>query len=251
MSSTISVSITCEDETVNLNVFVDDFCFVKFSSWLKTRFGLEECDRIIFRDQHGQGQSCKPLKHIYITDSFKSFSILIECLPSKGLFSETSKLFVEKLQKKKDKTDSTKTSSKSTENPYFLPAAFVLLAVVVYSFKFSSNNPINVWLDYYEGILIEWDILAKRGVLVDAFVSCFCWGIPYLFIRRLMNPETTNDAFSKYAKDSIFGGFAATGQAIMKHILMTSMASKAQEKYYINIKKYYVEYFYNLLLANF
>lgn len=62
-----------------------------------------------------------------------------------------------------------------------------------------------------------------EGVLVDCYVNFLCWSSTYLFVRRLLNPETSSVVFKKFSSDAFYGGLAAASTALMKPILTSAL----------------------------
>lgn len=65
------------------------------------------------------------------------------------------------------------------------------------------------------------DFLSKSDIMKSIVAGIF-WGLTYLYIRRFLNPETT-DNYMKYEKDAIYGGFASCiallGRSIVSNIM--------------------------------
>ena len=59
-----------------------------------------------------------------------------------------------------------------------------------------------------------------RALVIEGFVNFLCWSTTNLFIRRLLNPETSDGAIERFFADAIFGGIAAGAQIVMKIILL-------------------------------
>lgn len=75
-------------------------------------------------------------------------------------------------------------------------------------------------------IMLDSGIISKPGVSMDAFVAIVCWGVTYLYIRRLWNPETMDTTFQRFSADSFFGGLAAGASVILKAFLVRVLVEK-------------------------
>lgn len=75
---------------------------------------------------------------------------------------------------------------------------------------------------YIDYILIGSDVHLKATV-IDCYVNFLCWSITYLFVRRLLNPETSSVVFKKYSMDAFYGGLAAASAAFMKPIINAAL----------------------------
>lgn len=62
-----------------------------------------------------------------------------------------------------------------------------------------------------------------RAAFIDCYVNFLCWSCTYLFVRRLLNPETSKVVFEKYSADAFYGGLAAASTAFMKPILLAAL----------------------------
>ena len=67
---------------------------------------------------------------------------------------------------------------------------------------FGFETPLKLWIVVYE-----------------SFVTAFCWGVSYMFIRRGMNPDTRRNFMQKYWKDAVYGSLAGFNAAFMKQVL--------------------------------
>lgn len=107
----------------------------------------------------------------------------------------------------------------------YTPVTWILLAILIYYLKFDSNVSSQL-LDYFKQLeekLIVLGLIVKKGIILDSFVSFICWPVTYLFVRRLLNPETSKDCFKKYGVDTFYGGAAAACNVILKSVLTTCL----------------------------
>jgi hypothetical protein len=79
-------------------------------------------------------------------------------------------------------------------------------------FLFGFETPLKLWIVVYE-----------------CFVTAFCWGVSYLFIRRALNPDTRPKFLQKYWKDAVYGSLAGFNAAFMKHVLKNLIPQEAVE----------------------
>jgi len=66
-------------------------------------------------------------------------------------------------------------------------------------------------------------------VVYESFVTAFCWGLSYLFIRRGLNPDTRTRFVQKYWKDAVYGSLAGFNAAFMKQVLKNFIPQEAVE----------------------
>ncbi len=67
-------------------------------------------------------------------------------------------------------------------------------------------------------------------VVYECFVTSFCWGFSYCFIRRGLNPDTRQNFISKYWKDTVYGSLAGFNAAFMKAVLKNLIPKEAVEE---------------------
>lgn len=54
-----------------------------------------------------------------------------------------------------------------------------------------------------------------------------CWAVSYLFIRRGLNPDTSNDFMRKYWKDAMYGSLAGFFAGFLKQVLKNLIPESA------------------------
>ena len=54
-------------------------------------------------------------------------------------------------------------------------------------------------------------------VVYESCIAFSSWSLSYLFVRRLLNPETHAGALEKFPMDALFGGLANAFACYMKH----------------------------------
>lgn len=81
------------------------------------------------------------------------------------------------------------------------------------------------YLDYYiaQGHFSTSVTKQYRHTIVECLVSFLCWASTYLFVRRLLNPETNPVVFKKFSADAFYGGLAAASTAFIKPILTAAL----------------------------
>jgi hypothetical protein len=58
----IQLTVTCGKESVNVEVCPDDFQFIEFDSWLRSRFLIEAGEKVVFQSEKGLGiVMCTPI----------------------------------------------------------------------------------------------------------------------------------------------------------------------------------------------
>lgn len=67
------------------------------------------------------------------------------------------------------------------------------------------------------------------SVVYESMVTAVCWGFSYMFIRRGLNPDTSERFLQKYWKDAIYGSLAGFNAAFMKHVLKNLIPQEAIE----------------------
>lgn len=83
---------------------------------------------------------------------------------------------------------------------------------------------IRLYCSHIDQILIDFGLVGKAGVTLDAYIATVCWGFTYLYIRRLWNPETMSVAIQRFSADSFFGGLASGGAILLKAIILHFMS---------------------------
>jgi len=66
-------------------------------------------------------------------------------------------------------------------------------------------------------------------VVYECMVTSVCWGFSYMFIRRGMNPDTSQNFLQKYWKDAVYGSLAGFHAAFLKHVLKNLIPQEAIE----------------------
>eukprot|EP00980_Cylindrotheca_fusiformis_P007302 scaffold1525_cov142-Cylindrotheca_fusiformis.AAC.102 len=79
-------------------------------------------------------------------------------------------------------------------------------------FLFGFESPMKLW-----------------SVVYESLVTAVCWGFSYMFIRRGMNPDTSERFLQKYWKDAVYGSLAGFNAAFMKHVLKNLIPQEAIE----------------------
>lgn len=140
-------------------------------------------------------------------------SDVLEVIPTKEYLLNEKVIRVKVEHKDVVNSIPSKASAEWSIDPvYFFPTtAIVLAAFFHYLMKkdISTNDILSMQFDTITNLFN----MKKVGECVAALLS---WGLPYLFIRRLMNPETSRTAIAKYAYDAFFGGLAAIGTIIIR-----------------------------------
>lgn len=74
-------------------------------------------------------------------------------------------------------------------------------------------------------------------VVYESFVTSFCWGFSYLFIRRGLNPDTQQNFLGKYWKDCVYGSLAGFNAAFMKAVLKNLIPKEAVEEVFMETQQ--------------
>jgi hypothetical protein len=75
------------------------------------------------------------------------------------------------------------------------------------------------------------------SVVYESLVTAVCWGFSYIFIRRYMNPDTSENFLQKYWKDAVYGSLAGFNAAFMKHVLKNLIPQEAIEEVLMQDRK--------------
>lgn len=101
---------------------------------------------------------------------------------------------------------------------YFGPTLVILMALCLAP---NSGSYIECAVSTF-GVI---DNKSWKSTCSDCIVNFLSWSFSYLFVRRLLNPETSPTVFEKYSMDAFYGGLAAAATAFMKPILFKALQS--------------------------
>lgn len=223
------VTIVYEKEKIQVESFPQSFC--DFDGWVRSRFGFSSKEKISYRNSSGNGKKThflkKPLslsRHSpHPKFAFRS-PLSTEIIPGASFFSKED--FIEIICKTGSEknhaitsdpiSSATSTSMEASAANFFhyygAPCLVLLLALTM--------TPLSgKYIDY---ILIGSDVHFK-ATFIDCYVNFLCWSSTYLFVRRLLNPETSSSVFKKYSMDAFYGGLAAASTAFMKPIINAAL----------------------------
>lgn len=204
-----TVSVTCGREIVKFQVRPWDFRFHDFDCWVRSRFCIASAEQLIYKSSDG-----------------------VECMPGANFFQEEEYIQIERnpveeLQSTSFEGSAVKRAAKEAcgeeEHNTFLLVFIAATAIYLYSQGVVSLSTLTAWCDSVEDKMISMGFFSKKGVALESFVSCICWSVPYLFIRRMCNPETSKTALRKYSADAVFGGLAAGVTVLLKSIIVSTM----------------------------
>jgi len=105
----------------------------------------------------------------------------------------------------------------------FLISSGGLILVLLTALSLVENSYINNIIDH---ITVTFGVTHHRKVFVEAWIGFVIWSTSNLFIRRLLNPETTKTAFTKYSADAFFGGIAQAAGIFLKAVLSSQLMQK-------------------------
>ena len=105
----------------------------------------------------------------------------------------------------------------------FLISSGGLILVLLTALSLVENSYVNNIID---NITVTFGVTHHRKVFVEAWIGFLIWSTSNLFIRRLLNPETTKTAFTKYSADAFFGGVAQAAGICLK----VGLSSKLMQK---------------------
>ena len=105
----------------------------------------------------------------------------------------------------------------------FLISSGGLILVLLTALSLVENSYVNNIID---NITITFGVTHHRKVFVEAWIGFLIWSTSNLFIRRLLNPETTKTAFTKYSADAFFGGVAQAAGIFLKVGLSSQLMQK-------------------------
>ena len=75
------------------------------------------------------------------------------------------------------------------------------------------------------------------AVVYESFVSAFCWGFSYLFIRRGLNPDSRENLMKRFWKDAVYGSLAGFNASFMKAVLKNLIPKEAIEEAVLESKQ--------------
>lgn len=101
---------------------------------------------------------------------------------------------------------------------YFGPTIIILMAMCL-----SPNS--GRYIEYALSAFSFIDGNSWKSTCSDCIVNFLSWSFSYLFVRRLLNPETSTVVFQKFSTDAFYGGLAAATTAFMKPILFKALQS--------------------------
>jgi hypothetical protein len=134
-------------------------------------------------------------------------------------------IYIKKIKKDVKKPASTWESFQSSLA--YMTCTLGLAMVALFSQEhFPELAPVRKWANQCDRVLVQSGLLPKSGVVLEAFIAMVCWSMSYIFIRRLLNPETSRSTFEKYSADSFFGGLAAAASVLLKSVVTAALAEK-------------------------
>lgn len=105
----------------------------------------------------------------------------------------------------------------------FLISSGGLILVLLTALSLVENSYVNNIID---NITITLGVTHHRKIFVEAYMGFLIWSTSNLFIRRLLNPETSKTAFTKYSADAFFGGVAQAAGVFLKVGLTSQLMQK-------------------------
>ena len=92
-------------------------------------------------------------------------------------------------------------------NPYYYLAITLFVAIIgiLSDRHFSTTFSVSKFIASLDDIFFPSGIFHKKHVMLDSFVAFISWSTTYLFIRRLLNPETSKVAIEKFSPDAFYG----------------------------------------------
>jgi len=74
-------------------------------------------------------------------------------------------------------------------------------------------------------------------VVYESFVTAFCWGFSYMFIRRGLNPDSRERFLSRYWKDAVYGSLAGFNASFMKSVMKNLIPKEVIEEAVMETKQ--------------
>ena len=118
-------------------------------------------------------------------------------------------------------------SKKPSTTPFFLQNSFFLSVTLIITFigllakqfPLSADKTLSDVLVNLDSFVFpsHWNL--RKDTLVDSMIAFITWSTTYLFVRRLLNPETFSVAIERFSADAFFGGLAASTASVFKSVL--------------------------------
>ena len=218
----VSFLVKWEDQEVKFNLNSEEFNFVDFDAWIRSRFGVAIQDRLKYIDDNRDGAGdCLLL--LFVASCYESiFLSEIEVLPDKYYIKSNKSIRVNRVANKNAGGSVSSSSIKPFDLKLFYMTAplLVAMACIPSNTFLASIVPVNKLCEYLDSYMLGLGVIQKAGVSLEACIAFVCWATTYLFVRRLLNPETTHEAMQRFSADSFYGGLAAAAAVFLKTFLL-------------------------------
>ena len=185
--------------------------FSDVDKWIRCRFDIKTNEKLLYYNKLGEGE-------VYFLGPLFLITNILEIIPS----GQISHIEVKKLEAKNHHSRLSSINSHSLWSFVVFcipPVLFLLLATSLGTFHYREqitpayNDFIKSCCSFF-GLSTIW-----HSKMIESYIAFLTWSFTYLFVRRLLNPETATMAFEKFSVDAVFGGLAAAMAIILKHIL--------------------------------
>ena len=224
------VTVLCLGEKIRIDSSPQSFS--DFNSWVRARFGVATTDKISFKNLSGTGKYTKiPFictKKLIISRSpcslfpyFWTIHSPAEIIPAGNFFckSDFIEVVVESVTAPEVASTAviSPTATDSSSNFFCNYGAPCLILLIAMALTPSSG----VFVDYV--LLQGFQSKHDRKTIIECYINFLCWSSTYLFVRRMLNPETGSVAFKKFSADAFYGGLAAASTAFIKPFLTAAL----------------------------
>ncbi len=109
---------------------------------------------------------------------------------------------------------------------YMLTPVLLGMACVQSNTLLAKYIPVLHFCNLLDQYLIQLGVIQKLGVSLEACIAFVCWATTYLFVRRLLNPETAHEALYRFSADCFYGGLAAGASVYLKTFLVAQVSGR-------------------------
>jgi hypothetical protein len=186
--------------------------FADFNAWVISRFGISIKEQISYRNL--SDHEIIPNGTTFCEEDYIK---VISFTKNKGLKRQASILDLAPMSLPASLNPTPEITS-NFFHFYFGPIVIIIMAMCL-----SPNS--GSYIEYAVSTFGVIDNKSWKNTCCDCLVNFLSWSFSYLFVRRLLNPETSPVVFEKFSTDAFYGGLAAATTAFMKPILFKALQS--------------------------